>query len=136
MTRITFLVAAAAAAALAGAALADPPNTVQPAPPAASGPPPPGPQMAPSQPGDIGPNGAVTPGLKVGMAVKDNTGAAIGAVTEMKPEANGSGRMFATVKLANNDLFSVDASSLQVDGDTAMINLTQAQITAMLHPQG
>ena len=135
MTRITPIVAAAAAAALAGQALAaPPPNTVQPAPPTATAPPPPGPQMPPSQPGDLGPNGAVAPGLKVGMVVKDNTGAPIGSVSEMKPEGNGSGRMFATVKLANNDVFSVDASSLQVQGGAATINMTQADIVAKLHP--
>ncbi len=139
MTRITLFAAAVAAAALAGQALADPPpNTVQPAPPTTTTPPPPAtqPQMPPSQPGDLHPNAAVTPGLKVGMSVKDNTGTTIGAVTDMKPEANGSGRMFAVIKMANNDAFSVDASSLQVADEVATINMTQAQIVAMIHPQG
>ena len=92
--------------------------------------------MAPSQPGDLHPNAAVTPGLKVGMAVKDNTGATIGAVSDMKPDTSGSGRMFAVIKMANNDAFSVDASSLQVQGEAATINMTQAQIVSMIHPQG
>jgi hypothetical protein len=136
VTRITLIAAAAAAAALAGQAIAaPPPDTVKPAPPAATTPPPAGqPTMPPSQPTDLHPNAAVAPGLKVGMPVKDNTGAAIGTVSEMKPEANGSGRMFATVKMSGTEAFSVDASSLQVQGDSAVINMTQAQIVAMIHP--
>jgi hypothetical protein len=130
------LLAAAAAAALATQALASPPpDTVKPAPPTTTNPPPPGPQMPPSQPGDVGPNGAVTPGLKVGMPVKDSSGATIGAVSEMKPEGNGSGRMFATVKMGA-DQFAVDASSLQVANGVATINMSQDQIAAMIHPKG
>ena len=135
MTRIMLLAAAAAAALATPVLAAPPPNTVQPAPPAATNPPPPGPQMAPSQPGDVGPNGAVTPGLKVGMSVKDNTGATIGAVSEMKPEGNGSGRMFAIVKM-DSGMFSVDASSLQVANGVATINMSQDQINSMVHPKG
>ena len=137
MNRITLIAVAAAAATLAGQAFAaPPPDTVQPNPPAATTPPMGQPAMAPSQPTDLGPNAAVTLGLKVGMSVKDNTGATIGSVSEMKPEANGSGRMFATVKMSDKDAFAVDASSLQVQGDTATINMTQAQIMTMIHPQG
>ena len=138
MTRITLFAAAAAAAALAGQATADPPTTVQPAPPTTTPPPAGQPTTASRRsPTYLHPNDAVTPGLKVGIAVKDNTGATFGAVSDMKPDTSGSGRMFAVIKMANNDAFSVDASSLQVQGArAATINMTQAQIVSMIHPQG
>jgi hypothetical protein len=95
----------------------------------ATPPPPDAKAMPPSTPGDLSPNGAVTPGLKVGMAVKDNAGTDVGSVSEMKPD--GTGRMFATVKMPEG-AFAVDASSLQVKGDIATINMTRDQILAAI----
>jgi hypothetical protein len=119
----------------ASPAFADPPNTVKPDPTTQPNPPVTQPVMPPASPSDINaPNGAVTPGLKVGMTVNDNTGAAIGSVAELKPDASGSGKMFATVKLADNTSFAVDASSLAVDKGVASINLTRDQITNMMKP--
>jgi len=69
---------------------------------------------------------AVTPGL----TVKDNTGAAIGQITAVAPDA--SGAQMATIKMGA-DSFSVAASSLAVDNGAAVINLTGAQLHDMIH---
>jgi hypothetical protein len=68
----------------------------------------------------------VTPGL----TVKDNTGAAIGHITAIAPDA--SGAQMATIKMGA-DTFTVAASSLAVDNGAAVINLTGAQLHDMLH---
>ncbi len=123
---------AIASFALAGAALADPPNTVKPNPTTDPNPPVTQPAMPPASPADINaPNGAITPGLKVGMTVNDNTGAAIGAVTELKSDPSGSGKMFATIKMGETP-FAVDASSLAVENGVATINLSHDQLLAMV----
>ena len=59
-----------------------------------------------------------------GMSVKDNTGAAIGQVTEVK---NG----VATIKMGA-DTFAVDTSKLGVQNGAATINASQADIRKML----
>jgi hypothetical protein len=131
VTRISLFAAAFAVAALAGQALAEPPPgppTVKPQAPDTN-PPQAAPGQPPSQPTDLHPNGSITPGLKEGMAVKDNTGAAIGSITTIKPD--GTGRQFATIKMGEQ-AFQVDASSLAVANGEATINLTAAQIQSML----
>lgn len=59
-----------------------------------------------------------------GMSVKDNTGATIGQVTEVK---NG----VATIKMGS-DSFAVDTSRLAVQDGAATINASQADIKKML----
>jgi hypothetical protein len=71
--------------------------------------------------------------LSSGLTVKDNTGAAIGQITELKADA--SGKQMATIKMATG-AFSVAASSLVVDNGAAVINLTQQQIQAMIKKPG
>jgi hypothetical protein len=61
----------------------------------------------------------------VGMPVTDSTGAAIGQITAIDPDS--TGKTMATVKMGAQS-FSVDASALAVQGGTAKINETKAQI--------
>jgi hypothetical protein len=61
----------------------------------------------------------------VGMSVKDSTGATIGQITAIGPDA--TGKNMATIKMGAQS-FSVDASSLAVQGGAATINQTRAQI--------
>jgi hypothetical protein len=56
--------------------------------------------------------------------VKDNTGASIGQITEVK---NG----VATIKMGA-DTFTVDSAKLGVAGGSATINATQAELKKML----
>jgi hypothetical protein len=69
-------------------------------------------------------------GLATGMTVKDNTGAAIGQIGDITADA--SGKSMATIKMGA-DAFQVGASDLTVKGGAATINLTKAQIDAMIH---
>jgi hypothetical protein len=71
--------------------------------------------------------------LSVGLSVKDNTGVVIGQITALKPDA--SGKDMATVKMASGS-FAVVATSLTVDNGAALINLTQAQLNAMIKKPG
>ena len=68
-----------------------------------------------------------------GLTVKDNTGAVIGQVTDVKPGP--SGKPVAVIKMGT-DSFSVDTDKLAVANGAASINATQAQLKAMLHPAG
>jgi len=67
--------------------------------------------------------------VTVGMAVKDSTGASIGQVTALNPDA--SGKNMATIKMGTQS-FAIDASSLSVQGGAATVNATKAQIEKML----
>jgi hypothetical protein len=58
------------------------------------------------------------------MSVKDNTGALIGEVTEVKAGV-------ATIKMGT-DTFAVDTTKLAVQDGAATINATQADIRGML----
>jgi hypothetical protein len=58
------------------------------------------------------------------MSVKDNTGALIGEVTDLKGGV-------ATIKMGS-DTFTVDSSKLAVQGGAATINATQAELKKML----
>ncbi|MFI4975661.1 MAG: hypothetical protein ACHP84_14065 [Caulobacterales bacterium] len=74
---------------------------------------------------------ATTPALTVGENVQDNTGATIGQIAGLKADANG--QQMAVIKMGS-DQFSVPANRLGATATGgAMINLTQAQITDMLH---
>jgi hypothetical protein len=133
-TAATALTLASAVSALAQTAPTPPPADSTVTPPASDTPTAPVPQDAgppPSHPAtDIGPNGAAPPGLAVGVAVKDNTGAEIGKITEVKPD--GTGRLFATITMTTSDAFAVDASSLAMRDGAAVINMTQDQIMASI----
>jgi hypothetical protein len=67
--------------------------------------------------------------VAAGQSVKDNTGAVIGQVTEVKPDA--TGKATATIKMGA-DSFAVDTSALAVEDGAAVINATQAEIQAMM----
>jgi hypothetical protein len=75
--------------------------------------------------GAAGTNASVT----TGMSVKDNTGALIGEVTDVKADA--SGKSVATIKMGTNT-FSVDAANLGVADGAATINASQADIAKMI----
>ena len=62
--------------------------------------------------------------LMTGMSVKDNTGAIIGEVKDLKAGV-------ATIQMGS-DSFTVDANKLGVSGGAATINATQAQLKQMI----
>ena len=72
---------------------------------------------------------APTVPVTAGLTVKDNTGAAIGQVADVKTDA--SGKSMATIKMGTKS-FQVPASNLAVENGAATINLTKAQIDAQL----
>jgi hypothetical protein len=63
--------------------------------------------------------------------VKDNTGATIGAISSVSTGANG--QQMAVIKMGS-DTFQVSSDKLGVADGAATINLSQAQISGMLHP--
>ena len=67
--------------------------------------------------------------IAAGLAVKDNTGATIGEITQVKPDA--SGKQTATIKMGAES-FAVDASALVVQNGAAVINSTQAELQGMI----
>jgi hypothetical protein len=69
--------------------------------------------------------------LSVGEPVKDNTGSTIGAISSISTAANG--QQMAVIKMGN-DTFQVPGDRLGVTDGSATINLSQAQITSMIHP--
>jgi hypothetical protein len=78
-----------------------------------------------------GANTSATVGaLSVGEPVKDNTGATIGAIADLKADAGGN--QMAVIKMGA-DQFQVSADKLGAADGAATINLTQAQIATMLH---
>ena len=66
--------------------------------------------------------------LSVGQPVKDNTGAVIGQIAELKP---GAGGQTATVKMGAQS-FTVDAKSFAVQDGAAVINATKAELQSMI----
>jgi len=64
-----------------------------------------------------------------GLSVKDNTGAVIGQITAVKPDA--SGKPTATIKMGA-DSFAVDTSALVVQNGAAVINSSQAELQGMI----
>lgn len=67
--------------------------------------------------------------VTVGQPVKDNTGATIGKVASVKPDA--SGKTLATIQMGA-DTFAVDTSALAVDNGAAVINASQEEIKGMM----
>lgn len=67
--------------------------------------------------------------VRTGMSVKDNTGATIGQISDVKTGADG--KTTATIKMGA-DTFAVDTASLAVSGEAATVNATQADIKKML----
>lgn len=67
--------------------------------------------------------------VSAGLTVKDNTGLAIGQISDVKTDA--SGKSMATIKMGANS-FQVPAANLSVANGAATINLTKAQIDAQL----
>jgi hypothetical protein len=74
---------------------------------------------------------AAPPALSVGEPVKDNTGATIGAISKLSTGSNGE--QMAVIKMGN-DTFQVSADKLGATASAATINMSQSQITGMLHP--
>ena len=107
-------------------------------PPTASEPASPSQQTAPSAQGSSAPASATAPGgaaasapasYTVGESVKDNTGAAIGSITSL----TGAGaNQMAVIKMGDQS-FQVQTSRLGSADGAAEINMTKAQIAAMLH---
>ena len=69
--------------------------------------------------------------LSVGEPVKDNTGATIGAISGLNTGSNG--QQMAVIKMGN-DTFQVPSDRLGAGSGSATINLSQAQISTMIHP--
>ncbi|MBA4011630.1 MAG: hypothetical protein C0481_07160 [Phenylobacterium sp.] len=67
--------------------------------------------------------------LAVGATVKDKTGASIGTVTEVKPDA--AGQQVATIKMGS-DTFAVETNKLAIADGSATINATAAELKTML----
>jgi len=67
--------------------------------------------------------------LAVGAMVKDKTGAPIGTVTEVKPDA--TGKQVATIKMGA-DTFAVETEKLAIADGSATINASAAELKAML----
>ncbi len=74
---------------------------------------------------------ATAPAFTVGAPVKDNTGAVIGSITELKPGATGA--QTATIKMGA-DQFAVVTTGMALQDGAAVINMTQAELQAKLHP--
>ena len=79
---------------------------------------------------DAAPAAAAPAPVAVGLPVKDSTGATIGTVSEVKPDATGAKQM-ATIKMGE-DTFAVDTTALAVRDGVVLINATQAEIKAMM----
>lgn len=101
------------------------PALAQTAGPAAQTPPP---ASAPAGPASAATTSTPAP-VAAGQPVKDSTGATIGEVAEVKPDA--SGKQMATIKMGANT-FAVDIANLAVRDGATLINATQAEILAML----
>ncbi|WP_029913119.1 hypothetical protein [Caulobacter sp. UNC358MFTsu5.1] len=67
--------------------------------------------------------------VAAGQPVKDNTGAVIGSVTEVKPDA--TGKSMATIKM-DDKTFAVDVKNLAVQDGATVINASKAEIEGML----
>jgi hypothetical protein len=132
--------AAAFALTAAAAAMAQPASPAGPAANAPAGAPPAADEPTPSTtappsttPPSAAPsaeaNAANTAAIVPGLTVKDKTGATIGQVTSVKPDA--SGKQVATIQMGA-DSFSVDTSALAVQDGAATVNATQSEIRQMM----
>jgi hypothetical protein len=119
MRSIHILGAAALAFVIAGSASAQTAGSSSATTPSAAGP----------ASAGAGATAGATAKVAVGQTVKDNTGSAIGQVTQVKPDA--SGREVATIKMGA-DSFAVDTSALAVENGAAVVNASQAEIKSMM----
>lgn len=87
------------------------------------------PATPPASTGAATDTSATAAALAVGLSVKDNTGATIGQITQLKPDA--SGKQVATIKMGS-DTFAVDGANLAVQDGAATINATQAELQGMI----
>jgi hypothetical protein len=83
----------------------------------------------PAPTGSVANTAATAPGVAVGLPVKDNTGALIGLITDVKTDTDG--KQVAVVRMGS-DAFSVETDRLAVQNGSAAINATQAQLQAMI----
>ena len=67
--------------------------------------------------------------VTAGQPVKDNSGAVIGSVAEVKPDA--TGKTMATIKM-DDKTFAVDVANLAVRDGATLINASKAEIEGML----
>ena len=67
--------------------------------------------------------------VAAGQPVKDNSGAVIGSVAEVKPDA--TGKSMATIKM-DDKTFAVDVANLAVRDGATLINASKAEIEGML----
>ena len=67
--------------------------------------------------------------VTAGQPVKDNSGAVIGSVAEVKPDA--AGKSMATIKM-DDKTFAVDVANLAVRDGATLINASKAEIEGML----
>jgi hypothetical protein len=94
-------------------------------------------QALAAQPGAVNPPVAstgsatdttATSGLKVGLSVKDSTGATIGHLTELKADA--TGKKMATIHMGADNV-SIEADRLTVKDGAATVNATKAELQGM-----
>jgi len=127
---VTPMVAAAAMAALAAPAFAQSGESSAATSPSSSAA-----ASAPADTGTAATTSTTAPAsatLSVGQPVKDNTGAVIGQIAELKP---GAGGQTATVKMGAQS-FTVDAKSFAVQNGAAVINATKAELQGMIANAG
>jgi hypothetical protein len=67
--------------------------------------------------------------VTAGQPVKDNTGAVIGSVAEVKPDA--AGKAMATIKM-DDKTFAVAVANLAVRDGATLINASKTEIEGML----
>ncbi len=67
--------------------------------------------------------------VTAGQPVKDNSGAVIGSIAEVKPDA--TGKTMATIKM-DDKTFAVDVAMLAVRDGATLINASKAEIEGML----
>ena len=89
------------------------------------------PETAPNAPSSSATASASAGGaFTVGEPVKDNTGATIGSITDLK--ADSTGAQTAIIKMGDKT-FQVAAANLGSSNGAAVINLSQSQINDMLN---
>lgn len=67
--------------------------------------------------------------VAAGQPVKDNSGAVIGSIAEVKPDA--TGKTMATIKM-DDKTFAVDVAMLAVRDGATLINASKSEIEGML----
>lgn len=122
--------AAAVALAIAAPALAQTTSPTAPAQdPATAAPAQDSPSAPTGTPAPTAGTATATAPVTAGQPVKDNTGATIGTVAEVKPDA--SGKTMAAIKM-DDKTFAVDVANLAVRDGATLINASKAEIEGML----